>query len=461
MQEKWEIYLNDETLDDRKSGEFYLEIAKSVEQIEVQITLASNQWCQVTLHDKSGARGQVLKTHLQEKVVGFIGQSVATTSATMIAGSIPSGVWRVTYEIEGEVKVQSALHLTILQHATNQWIEEGTENIMVHPKSNHKTGWVKGDLHTHTIFSDGKMSRENNLCSAAKQELDFFVATDHQVVTHLWPKSDIAVYAGVELTTPMGHGNFLGVNHLLVEAYEISSLPIHTQMMDLIKKNRGNGLFSVNHPFLEPWEWQLDELPLAWIDALELCNDPTFHDNTAATEKALHFWSKLWNDGWKIPGVGGSDSHLLMTEKYPGSELPSLIGDPATYIHVRALNQEDLLKGIKEGKTLLSRTGKIFLSSLEDREILPGQQMKRLTGTLEVAIEGDQFVTFEWVLDGQIVQTKSGTVSTFTYQFNQEDYHWLRVDIRGDQGIFLGTMTPIYWHNQPSKFSIWKDVYDG
>src|SRR5699024_9351246 len=46
--------------------------------------------------------------------------------------------------------------------------------------------WYKGDFHTHTIYSDGEMTREENIEMANKQSLDFFVATDHNIIPTSW-----------------------------------------------------------------------------------------------------------------------------------------------------------------------------------------------------------------------------------------------------------------------------------
>lgn len=459
MEEQYNVFLNNEFLSHEKKGEFHIDVADLVEQIEIILKLDSKQWCQLTIHDKAGPRGQVLKTHEQEKTVAFIGKTIQTTTATMITGDLPKGVWRVTYEIEGETEEQSPLFLEINQHQQVKQTElEMTEDIMENPIEKNKTGWVRGDLHTHTIFSDGRMTREANLKSATKQQLEFFVATDHQVVTHHWPMSDIAVYAGVELTTPLGHANFLGVNQLLITDYQIDQFQEEKEILATIQKNKHNGLFSVNHPFLKPWDWQLGELPLSLIDSMEICNDPTFSDNQEATEKALNMWSVLWNDGWKIAGVGGSDSHLLPTEKYPESDLPSLIGDPATFVYVNQLNQENLLKGIKLGKTMLSRIGKIEFNATDDEFVLPGQQITTKKGVLEVSVETGKKVKFEWILDGSIVQTDLGESAQYSYLIESEEFHWLRVDIRSDSGEFLGTITPVYWNGKLPTFVTWEEA---
>ena len=68
--------------------------------------------------------------------------------------------------------------------------------------------WYVGDLHTHTIFSDGNLRREENIRDAKSQGLDFFFATDHNILPLNWPKSEeILVVPAEEITTEFGHFN--------------------------------------------------------------------------------------------------------------------------------------------------------------------------------------------------------------------------------------------------------------
>ena len=88
---------------------------------------------------------------------------------------------------------------------------ENQKDIFVPVEANQAAEkWYKGDFHTHTVYSDGKMTRERNIESAKNQKLDFFVATDHNIMTHYWPVDhEVVMFPGTELTSPLGHANFL------------------------------------------------------------------------------------------------------------------------------------------------------------------------------------------------------------------------------------------------------------
>jgi len=53
------------------------------------------------------------------------------------------------------------------------------------PPFNLPGRWFKGNLHTHSTNSDGKLSAEENVAWHAKHGFDFLTITDHNRVTVL------------------------------------------------------------------------------------------------------------------------------------------------------------------------------------------------------------------------------------------------------------------------------------
>src|SRR5690606_21668950 len=114
-------------------------------------------------------------------------------------------------------------------------------------------------------------------------------------------------------------------------------------MNQIINDDYGQTIISINHPFLTVWKWKFTETLLEKIDTIEICNDPTYSDNEKATELALIAWNHLLNDGYQITGIGGSDSHLKPTETYEDSDIPSLIGDPGTFVYCDQLSATNIV----------------------------------------------------------------------------------------------------------------------
>src|ERR671914_636952 len=76
--------------------------------------------------------------------------------------------------------------------------------------------WYKGDLHSHSTFSDGDSSVPAVVASASSKGLDFFALTDHdndlngQPLHWLDPAyvvRNMVLLYGVEWSTGRGHAN--------------------------------------------------------------------------------------------------------------------------------------------------------------------------------------------------------------------------------------------------------------
>src|SRR5699024_8388628 len=210
--------------------------------------------------------------------------------------------------------------------------------------------WYKGDFHTHTIYSDGEMTREENIEMANKQSLDFFVATDHNIVPTSWyDQSNILVIPRTEVTSTLGHFNIINLNTSPFVKNRLRDMYDEKGTNEIIAQDYGDALISINHPFLKGCPWIYRDTNMGNIDTIEIINDPTYPDNLEATEHALTAWNLLLNDGYKITGIGGSDSHLRPDDHYDGSSEPSLIGDPGTYVYCDELTASNLMNSVRKG----------------------------------------------------------------------------------------------------------------
>src|SRR5699024_7449818 len=74
--------------------------------------------------------------------------------------------------------------------------------------------WLGGDLHLHSIHSDGTYTIEENIQNIKSHDLDFMALTDHNTVSQNVERplnTDLTLIPGMELTTNKGHLNLLGV----------------------------------------------------------------------------------------------------------------------------------------------------------------------------------------------------------------------------------------------------------
>jgi hypothetical protein len=205
--------------------------------------------------------------------------------------------------------------------------------------------WLAGDLHSHTVHSDGSMTVPELAVRAVSSGLDFLAVTDHNTVSHHRELASasaaygITLVPGQEVTTSRGHAGVLGDTGWVDFRTSADSW--------LAAAERGGGLMSVNHPFagdvswlhsmerrpplLEVWHW-------SWLD-------PTWTTPLS--------WWQAW-DPTAIP-VGGSDWHR------PGSDSP--LGTPTTWVEC---DEDSGVSGVLEGL----RAGRVAITASRNGPIL-------------------------------------------------------------------------------------------
>ncbi len=173
--------------------------------------------------------------------------------------------------------------------------------------------WLAGDLHLHTMHSDGALPVAGVARLVAERGLDFAAITDHNTVSHhaeLPAAADrygITLVPGQEVTTDTGHASALG---------DVGWIDFRGPADDwLAATERRGGLMSINHPIGGHVSWTM---PLAWWLA--------------------------WDPG-AIP-VGGSDWHR------PGDV--ALPGSPTTWVECAGDSPQDVLDGLGAGRTAIS-----------------------------------------------------------------------------------------------------------
>eukprot|EP01035_Chromulina_nebulosa_P011908 gene11908-15894_t len=141
--------------------------------------------------------------------------SIDAMSATpgYLPGAIEAGRWMVfldTFRVLGPDPVHYTLTVTL-------------ETERVAPRASYDPaavagrgrGWYRGDLHAHTLHSDGRWDVPDLAAWARSRGLDFMTLSDHNTVSgqaqlRSLAGDDLLVMGGMELTTHAGHALSLG-----------------------------------------------------------------------------------------------------------------------------------------------------------------------------------------------------------------------------------------------------------
>lgn len=213
-------------------------------------------------------------------------------------------------------------------------------------------GWVRGDLHCHTRYSDGDSWPAELLAAAAAAGLDFLAITDHNSVgAHQAPDTPApaagrlpVLLPGVEVTTYGGHWNVWGTDRWY-DFRDPSPAAVAAAMREAVA---AGGLVSVNHPkpFGPPWEYGA----VRGHHAIEVWNGPW----DALNAVSLAYWEERLRGGERLIALGGSDTHRLRASG-PGALFSPRLGQPTTWVRVAGPpTPTAILAGLRAGDCFIS-----------------------------------------------------------------------------------------------------------
>jgi hypothetical protein len=212
-------------------------------------------------------------------------------------------------------------------------------------------GWIRGDLHCHTLHSDGDSWPADMLAQAVRRGLEFLGVTDHNQIGH---QADYArvrgehlpiLLPGVEVTTYGGHWNAWGTDRW----WDFRE-PDEAAVSQTMQAAAASGaLVSVNHPkpYGPAWEY-----PNAiGYHAIEVWNGQWQRLNHVS----LAWWEQHLRAGRRIVALGGSDTHYLRTPDSDDRHASGL-GVPTTWAHVGDdRTPPGVLAALRAGRVFVSR----------------------------------------------------------------------------------------------------------
>lgn len=196
-------------------------------------------------------------------------------------------------------------------------------------------GWFPGDNHSHSRYSDGSGTIEENYASARNKGLTFVTSTDHNTLAQ---RDDVYTYStpkflgllGEEVTSSYGHS-------LAYNTFELIDwrLPPQAMIDSARAANGGQGMLYIAHPYYPGLEW--DDWTVTNYNGIEVWNGfyaPTHPVNTQAFEK----WDEFNLLGYHINGIANSDAHNT-----------SKIGDPMIRAYLGDFSRESIIEVIRNG----------------------------------------------------------------------------------------------------------------
>jgi hypothetical protein len=316
---------------------------------------------------------------------------------------------------------------------------------------NTKPGWYQGDVHMHTLHSDGRRTPTELVDEATTQGLDFIISTEHNTNSAnlswgRYARPNLLVINGEEVTTTaFGHWNALGLDPTTLIDWRYtprdSAISIATAQVRTV-----GGLAIINHPFF-PDTINRFRFGVRHFDGIEVWNGKW----DARNEQAVRWWDALLRQGLPLLAVAASDTHTAAPS-------PNQLGRPRTVVQASGLSRAGIIRGLRARRAYLvadrslslaftAGVGKVSAGIGDTLAVAAGQ---RIVVAFELGGASSGTVTLlgeSGVLATSPVAATGSTAVRWPLPAGRPRY--LRVEVRNPQGAMLALTNPIWVSYRP------------
>jgi hypothetical protein len=396
----------------------------------------------LSLFDPAGFRGSGHRGGNVQEV------DISTSQATpgYRPGELPPGRWLV--EIDTHMIMPGAPCYYRLDVSTQAGPEPAADPPPppVPQVAGRGAGWYRGDLHAHTVHSDGAWDVAGLLAAARAYRLDFVTLTDHNTVSGLdemarAASADLLTMGGVELTTFWGHALSLGTR----EWIDWRTRPGGRTMPDIATEvTQAGGLFVIAHPgsvgdpICTGCAWRYADMMPGPARAVEVWNGPW--DGDSGNEGSLALWYDWLNEGCRMVATAGTDAHSFE----PALEVGFSV------VYAEALAEAAILEGIRRGHLYLSAGPKLTFSARTAEgshalmgDALPAGAAAEVTAGWEGCPSGARL---RLVADGRpLVEWEAEGGGSRALRLSPGQARWCLLEVRDARGRMLALTNPIFW----------------
>ena len=410
----------------------------------------------LTLFDPDGFRGAGHR-HGNRHVVE-IGCDAATPG--FLPGPLPAGQWVVQLDTH-MVMPGAACRYELTAVFDHDDVPPTAASLPSAPRferiMERRAGWYRGDLHAHTVHSDGAWEVADLVAAARTRGLDFVTLTDHNTTSGLAAMAGCAgdgllTMGGQELTTFWGHALCLG-GHAWHDWRVTRKGPEMAALADRI--SAAGELFVIAHPRNEGdphctgCRWLYPAMMPGPARLVEVWNGEWVGGERQRdkNEAALRLWYGWLNRGHRMVATAGTDVHG------PGQQYQS--GSAGfNVVYADQLSEAGILRGVAAGHLYLSAGPTLSFAALHEAS---GQRI--MGDSLTVADESPRVsLAVSWdgvpeaaslrlIADGSPRDTLPiGAAGTREWSVSGNTAaRWYVVEVRARDGAMLALTNPIFF----------------
>lgn len=393
----------------------------------------------LSLFDPQGERGTGHRGQPNQQV------TVSTGKATpgYLPGPLPPGQWDVMINsnlINPGPAVNYRFDISFgfdAQPEAKTWSRGSTK-----PRGR---GWYRGDLHGHTVHSDGTWDAQGLVQFAGEHRLDFVTLTDHNTLSGLpemdsLSSDDLLTMGGFELTTFYGHALSLGTRQWI----DWRVRPGERTMAQILAEVEGAGaLFVIAHPdcpgdpICTGCHWDYDDVMPGASGMVEVWNE--HWDSGSNNEGSLRLWYEWLNQGHRLYATVGTDIH-------GPPNVPLEFGFDIVY--AEALTEAAILAALRQGHAYMS-SGPVLEFTGRTSSGQTAQMGDTLAGQpCELSLKWRQCRAGDLVrliVNGQVNEELAADAQgEHTWTFADGQARWSVVEVRDSQGNVRALTNPIF-----------------
>lgn len=263
--------------------------------------------------------------------------------------------------------------------------------------------WLKGNLHTHTVRSDGDSTPEEVAAWYRDHGYQFLVITDHDKVTRVAAPAGLVLIPGEEVTDSLQkkslHVNAIGLTRAVPPQRGKTKVEVLQRNIDAVRE--AGGIPLVNHPNFG-WAFGAEELrQLYGVTLLEIASGHPYV-NAQGPPSAESLWDEMLSIGKRVWGVAVDDMHHL---KRPWDTDVALPGKAWVVVRAGKADAKSILGALERGEFYAS-TG----VELEDFS----------AGHVRVKEKNQAHYRIQFIgLKGRLLQETLGPAATYRIRGNE------------------------------------------